>query len=307
MSQTKRTINYWSVEEDSILQLNTNKISYLKMQQFLPNRTISAIKQRAKGLGLKNNFRNCETRCHNENFWETPNLINSYWAGFMCADGSVGRYGGNRARFACGLSVNDKNHLQLFLDTVQSNHVMIKKKHQSPSSNNICESVHIAINSAQKWLEDLEINFNIVPNKTLRIGPPNIYKDELLFAFLAGYTDGDGCISKINDGRVSMVWVSSSHKMLEWVANFIDQKFSYQVGKQSFLPTTSSDICERWGINGYKSAIVFNYMQMLPIPKLDRKWKQISVIEAVDKYKQKKPALFDYSNLPTFDDYLKYI
>jgi len=298
----------WNKEEDTILINNVGKMSYKNMENLLPGRKESGIRQRAlQHLEINNSaFLSRQKFHYDKNYWSIPNVNNSYWAGFMCADGCIGIYGKtkNRISFQCGLAIKDKNHLQAFSDSVdftgKLNHAMRK----SPSSENILESVHLRINSAAQWLTDLDKNFNIIPNKTLRIGPPNLWRDEFLFSFLCGYLDGDGCISKINDGRVAIVFTSSSLKMLGWIQDFIDKRFPYQVGKQTFLPTQSSEKCWRLGFSGYKSAMIFNYMKNIPVPKLSRKWDNPEVIKAVEIYKNKKPELFNIDLLPSYNNYL---
>lgn len=305
-------MNYWTDEEDKIVINLLGKNNYETISSILKTRTAQAIRSRVeKKLKLHNPF-HPRIWFHDENFWSVPNTLNSYWAGFMAADGCVVKeYNGKPVnKFACGLSTKDEHHLQLFKKMVKYNGDLKYRTKKSPSSDNLVNSVHLNI-FGKRWIQDLDTNFNITQNKTYRIGPPNLLKDEHLFPFLTGYLDGDGCISKINDGRITIVFVSGSKKLLLWIKEFVDKRFTYQYGnrEQNLTFTTSSKNkkCLRLAFNGYKAALIFDYMRHVPVPKLSRKWENPAILEAVEKYKAKKPDLFNFDLLPSYDSYLKFL
>lgn len=302
----------WTQEEDDLIKSLVNNYSYDQIAKMLNNRTAGAVSYRVRNEFKINNTYRPRKWNHDEYFWETPNILNSYWAGFMCADGCVIKTHKGKIlnRFTCGLSTKDEDHLKLFKDTVKHTGPFKYCTRKSPSSDNLVYSVHLNIHG-EKWLSDLDKNFNIIPNKSARIGPPNYYKEELLFCFLVGYLDGDGCISKINDGRMNITFVSGSREMLLWIKNFVNKRFTYNYNDRdqnlSFTTSSINKKCERLTFNGYKAAIIFDYLRKIPVPKLDRKWNNPEVLVALETYKQKKPELFTYKNIPPIENYLNFI
>ena len=51
-----------------------------------------------------------------DNFFNKPNIINCYWAGFIAADGCI--TGRNKNKLYIGLSSKDKQHLEVFKKTI---------------------------------------------------------------------------------------------------------------------------------------------------------------------------------------------
>lgn len=51
---------------------------------------------------------------HNTEFFKEPNTLNSYWAGFIAADGCIQQYKDNRQpTLAINLKSSDINHLEI--------------------------------------------------------------------------------------------------------------------------------------------------------------------------------------------------
>jgi hypothetical protein len=63
-------------------------------------------------------------------------------------------------------------------------------------------------------VKDLTKNYNIVPNKTHTLIPPNI-SEENISHFVRGFFDGDGSIGSGNYPRTHIV--SSSKDILDWI------------------------------------------------------------------------------------------
>ena len=52
----------------------------------------------------------------NDDFFNNPNILNCYWAGFIAADGCIGRRNNNV--LSIGLSSKDKQHLETFKNNI---------------------------------------------------------------------------------------------------------------------------------------------------------------------------------------------
>src|SRR3990167_5826866 len=94
---------------------------------------------------------------YDENFFEIPNILNCYWAGFIAADGCVSK---NNNRITIELDGKDKNHLIQFKNDVKfSGEVRdIKSNPKSFSPNKIHARFGI---SNRIWKINLFENFNI--------------------------------------------------------------------------------------------------------------------------------------------------
>ena len=117
----------------------------------------------------------------------------SYWLGFLYADGYIReRKTGNSLEMK--LSIKDKHHLELFRNTIGSNHKIVDGFNQVKYKGGISSS-HIsslAIYSTKLVKSIKSQGFH--SRKTFTIELPNIDKD-LIHHFIRGYFDGDGSFS----------------------------------------------------------------------------------------------------------------
>lgn len=117
-----------------------------------------------------------------DNIFEELDEYSCYWGGFLAADGNVDS--SNRIRLM--LKYDDIGHLEKFKELLGSTHTIATNTDQY----NRCsfEFTH------KKMREDLEHNFNIVPNKTDKLIFPSHLSIEQLRHYIRGYFDGDGSI-----------------------------------------------------------------------------------------------------------------
>lgn len=135
---------------------------------------------------------------YNEKYFETiDNEHKAYWLGFLYADGYVEpiyRKDKIKAfRIEIGLSIEDKHHLELLLQDIESD-VPISERNQK-IGNKTYSTCRVRINNT-KMCRDL-INLGCTTRKSLTLEFPseNIVPKEYLKDFIRGYFDGDGCIS----------------------------------------------------------------------------------------------------------------
>ncbi len=128
---------------------------------------------------------------HNTLFFREPNLENAYWAGFIAADGNL-----------C-LKEQKYKMLQIVLHN-KDVEILEQFKEQTKSTNNIHflktkEHARLGIR-ATEWFDDLGKYWNITPNKTHTLQPPNLTNLEHQLAYIIGLIDGDGsiCICNFN-------------------------------------------------------------------------------------------------------------
>jgi hypothetical protein len=128
-----------------------------------------------------------------------------YWAGFIYADGCVtNKYGTHKVHI--GLQKDDVEHLFNFMKLINFGGKLVS----SPVNN--CNILNI---SGKWFVEDLEKNFNIIPNKSLIIRFPEQLPTKKLSHFIRGIFDGDGCVTLSNNkGLISVVGSLSTIKSI---------------------------------------------------------------------------------------------
>jgi hypothetical protein len=171
---------------------------------------------RFKKLGIKKHT----TRSFNKKAFSNFNNESCYWAGFLAADGCVRKY-----QCSVELSHVDIEHLNKLKSFLNSNADIYKRTRKSTC-------VSVCFNSID-FVNDLKDNFNIIPNKSLILQPPDKMPEIFIRHFIRGYIDGDGCIGwhKYNN-RPRVDICSGSKEILTWILENI-QKSVNNVGNPS--------------------------------------------------------------------------
>lgn len=138
-------------------------------------------------------------------FFSEPNINNSYWAGFIAADGCIV---GNR--LVINLAVKDKDHLQVLATSLGTYLYEYTTKQYS--------CVRLAMRSMQ-IAEDLYNNYNITSKKSMTLQPPNITDEKQIQAFIAGYFDGDGSLYYFQNRGYTYpaIEILGTDTMLKWI------------------------------------------------------------------------------------------
>ena len=197
----KSSGDQWLEEEDTFIIANYGKLTYAEMALNLKGRTLESIQSRVNVLGFERDIRQArgiKSRKYsvNEDFFSTPNIINSYYAGFIAADGNI-----NESRNTVALRINTKDEYildQLLCDchyTGDVNYFMGNGK----SEGNVYADLRVYCQPS--WVQDLQKNFNIGPRKTLTLQPPNLRKEVNIISFIRGFIDGDGYITPNTDSN----------------------------------------------------------------------------------------------------------
>ncbi len=294
----------WSTEEDNLIRSLVLQGTQLKdMPPSLPKRTLRAIQCRVYTLGLKSG-RPRTRHSKNETFWETPNTLNSYYAGLMAADGSVGGY---REVLQWTCESADRSSMEAFIRATRFTGRMTETLMHHPAGNT---SIHcrVFVSACQKWNADLARNFNVVPQKVHRLAPPTFQSDLLACCYLIGYTDGDGCISILKSNTDSpmpvLSYTSASKDIVQWVRDFVDLKFPFsnrRNPKRAVIGSSPEQSYHHCRIYGLQAIKLFDFLRRIDVPHFARKWDNPAFLALVETYRQKWPEFFASDKELAFD------
>lgn len=262
--------NQWTKKEIKILKENVGKIPTCKIRGILPERTLSSIYHKVRKLGLKADTSLSHIKySFDSNFFKKPNLLNSYWAGFIAADGCILDYSNS---IQITLKSSDGRHLKRFKEDVEfDGKLCYHDNHKN-------ERTTISLSHANKLIKDLEDNFNIVPRKTLILKPPYLSLKNSL-AYIIGYFDGDGtttyCRPKYKGRRKKYLSIGlvGTYEVLEWIKNILDYLFEFKckAHESNVCKVTNKNIyC--YYIRGKRAERIHKCLRKINVPKLKRKW-----------------------------------
>ncbi len=200
-------------------------------------------------------------------YFSEPTLRNSYWAGFIAADGCLTRDGGLRV----ALSIRDRKHLEQLRADLGFSGPIRDGLVTSPQNRRLGYSYLIAW--SKDMLQDLKINFNVTERKTLTLHPPYALQGPLTDAYIVGLIDGDGSIHTHNYSRrpTLRLDVAGTLPVVSWV----DEHFRRWCGPKQRWPR----IREHYGVTLYSLRLqgrnaeqVAKRLLKVDVPKLQRKW-----------------------------------
>jgi hypothetical protein len=199
---------------------HANTMSYLEMGKKL-GRSAGAIKQKFRRENLINNQRENYKRLHSLDdhaFDEvTPN--SAYWAGLLAADGCLSS---RRKEFSIELKAADELHLGQFLSFLKYDNCLSYRCVENTCSRNIYAGLRV---SSLRICDKLQENFGLTPNKTLSLLPPNIKDNRCKKAYLLGYIDGDGYVTRTKGvrGDLKIGICSASPQFIRWLVAEIER------------------------------------------------------------------------------------
>ena len=254
----------WSLEEIEFLKDNYGSFKSHLPPVELSHRSSKAIRAKASQLGLRckdnDEFSNWATYRCDDFFFNVPNKLNSYWAGFLAADGNVD----SKSRLRVCLNAKDQQHLENLRNDLQftgpirthTNNTGYKKSRMSVLE--VCCSGQL--------IDDLACNFGVTPNKTLTLLPPHDLSRLNSFAFCLGLVDGDGS-----------VYSSSGRLYIELLGTEGIVCFARSVFGEVLEDTITSSVCSRGKVfrltfSGQKALKVKEKALAMGLPLLQRKW-----------------------------------
>lgn len=252
--------NFWSDKEVALLKkLYPSKGA--RVISKIINRSLISIRTKATKLNIKNIIRNKQNtyRC-DDTFFSKPNLINSYWAGFIAADGCVNDLSNRKNILQIAVHPKDVSLITRFKKDIK--YTGNVKFYRNKTTN----LVQIRITS-DKICEDLKKNFNITPRKSLTLRPPKGLTKQQARAYLVGYIDGDGCISIDKKNKVRLD-ILGTNKNLMWFCKILNINTKY-------IYKRKSENVYRLVLTCNLATKVIKYLKQTKIPKLGRKWDKI--------------------------------
>lgn len=208
---------------------------------------------------------------HNQHYWNEPTIENSYWAGFIAADGSIrsSTKVGNELRFF--LQCQDQNTITLFQRAL--NHDGRQYQH------NTGKAIGVVIGAAKEILFDLARYYNITSAKSLTLQPPNITDIEMIKAFIIGYIDGDGWIGlDCRNARkycYPRIMILGTESVLNWMRSIFINNLGAMNIKISALKQNKAF---RLNISGKNVYTIVSWLNMVHVPRLQRKWAKVEGI-----------------------------
>lgn len=169
-------------------------------------------------------IKTCSAKCRallknpnfDENFFSEPNLENSYWAGFIAADGCV-YHGGGKHKLSIALKSTDEEHLKS-LQSIIGAGTLHRGWSYSKERDKVYHNVRYVLYS-KTICSDLKRVFNVTERKSLTLEPPIGLKAVNALAFVAGYIDGDGSYTK--SGTRPILKIAGTRSMLEWIVRSV--------------------------------------------------------------------------------------
>lgn len=180
----------------------------------------STVNRRCKKLSLSiPNYHN-QLKFDNTVFDNINTEEKAYWLGFLYADGNVCY---DKNIISISLKREDKSHLEkfkCFLNAkcnIKDNIVKVKNKEYKTSRIQVCD----------KHFKQTLISLGCVPRKSLILTFPLIEifaQKELIYDFIRGYVDGDGCLTFTANGKLCL-YILGTKEFLEGIVKVFPEKF----------------------------------------------------------------------------------
>ena len=264
----------WSPEEENRLRemLALKRYSFNQLAPFFPGRNGNSLRKHALvHMGLSNEGFILHKHSYNQRFFETPNPVNCYVAGYYAADGHIADNPTTRI-LTMTLSNIEWHQLETFKRLFEYTGPVVDTSYDYAP--NMCA---LRLYGAHQITADLERNFGLTPRKTHRLPAPNLTDPHLQLCYLAGLLDGDGCVHISKYGFIVISYVSASRAIVEWVKGFTNSLnlLSVRKGRKGEILTTSGIAAYTYKIVGAKAIDLIKRIQCLKkegLPILDRKW-----------------------------------
>lgn len=194
---------FWSEEETNILKNNYRDSTLEKLFELLPGRSQLSIIKKASLLGIKGDFGLRHVLYDlNHNFFDEPNTLNCFWAGWILSDGCI-----SKNRIQIQIHTKDIKVLESFKKDIK-----FTGEIGYHSKRPMC---HLAFGSSQ-CIKMLNKHWGCIERKSLILKrPPNYIKDELALSLICGYLEGDGCFY-YSRNRPGISWVGT-FDFISWI------------------------------------------------------------------------------------------
>jgi len=200
-------------ETDVVSQYNKLKNIHKVAKYF--NVSISPITRilKSNGFDLTNRRYNV-----NHNYFDIIDTEEkAYWLGFLYADGYI-RERKSGSSLEMKLSIKDKHHLELFRESMGSNHKIVDGFNRVKYKGGVSSSHMSSLAMYSSRLVESIKSQGFHSRKTFTIEQPNI-NDELIHHFIRGFFDGDGSFTFTENKRNGTGIACASEKFREFIIN----------------------------------------------------------------------------------------
>ncbi|SFM66741.1 hypothetical protein SAMN05216256_11712 [Halopseudomonas pachastrellae] len=278
-------IDAYTDAEDQYLRAHATAMTRAEIAAHL-GRSEGSVTQRGQRLGISfvNSRKNA---CYDKNhsFFQTPNADNSYLAGLLAADGCIRLESGGKKINQVSISLKYEDRYLLEWVRMATGYTGPIRIYKSGSGHLQAE---LRISGVPQWIQDLERNWNVTPNKTTTLKPPgaNLNNAETL-AFLVGFIEGDGHIGDANR-TLEVSIVTASKEIADWLVI----EFASISGGSPSRYLHVRGVAHYISLYGYNARRLCEQLLSLGVHKLTRKW---TVAEAeIDRMRHrdllKKPS-----------------
>lgn len=228
----------------------------------------------------------------NDRFFSKPTIQNSYYAGFIMADGNVSK---DMKQLIICISNKDRCLLESFLIDSNSNY----KINDGFSRGYPTSRINIY---SKQICSDLKTNFNIVPQKTSIATPPLFKSKKHLDAFIMGLFDGDGTIgfnNRKDKQKTLYLSIVGTKEIVQLVKNRFEEILDKQTSNLFFRNSEKNFCSYRVSDKTARQIYIYFYEKYKNISKLKRKWTQeyydfaISYKKALPKNTRKGVRIFN--------------
>jgi hypothetical protein len=202
----------------------------------------------------------------NETFFDILTNENSYWAGFIAADGYLSE---SKRTLNVNLSLKDKNHLEILKQQLNPDFKIKDYRHICSLNNKEQISCRFAIVS-DKIIADLKKNWGLHQAKTFTLEFPSHLNLESKKSFLSGYIDGDGSINIIeNKNNKIQLSICGNYKFLLGVRSFLKEEIGIELNNNIY----KSRGIYTFATNGTPAVKILDFLYDEKLPIMKRKWK----------------------------------
>ena len=250
----------WTESDRSFLRENFRKLTYKQIGEML-GRSWTSVRHQANAQGLTQGSNLGRKFSANLGFFGEPEPLNSYWAGFIAADGYV-----RGKRWTLGLGVKDASQVARLASDVGYTGPLWHEEGRC--------TLQI---SCQDHVDDLAKHFNITTRKSLTLEPPNIIGGDEIRAFITGVIDGDGCIS-MNRYRHYVrprITIYGTVGMLEWIRDHFNEWSPPDARRTSGVRKIPGERLHAYSVTARRAVEVSRALHQVDVPRLARKWDRI--------------------------------
>lgn len=255
----------WVKTEIDLLRSLPIGMSGMEICKLFPLHTMRAVvaKRFSMGLSLPKKRFTCF-----DDYFSIPTPVNSYWAGFIAADGSIAH---NRPQLRVALASKDISHLASFRRAIGCNSPI---SHGRAGVYGYC-ALQL---TSKKLVADLNSVFNITPRKTFTLLPPTGLSNKCALAYCIGLIDGDGSVFEYhaNDRVARKTWHRRVMSVVgtESVIAFVEAALEPILGPLRLKHSIIKKLKSVWElrVSGYPLLNLYQSARELELPWLHRKW-----------------------------------